>query len=99
MFFNCGTNSLISGLVSLARAGQNSIGKQRGATICVASSKTGRKMAMESIGKTLSTKVLNSPSKHDGSKMQRVFDDRMTLSEAIEAVTRMIRGYANRGQA
>lgn len=43
--------------------------------------------------------VLNSPSnsltKSDGSKLQRAYDDRMSLSEALEAVSRMIAGYVN----
>lgn len=41
----------------------------------------------------------NSLTKRDNSSVKRAYDDRMTISEAIEAVGRMIRGYANRGSA
>jgi hypothetical protein len=42
---------------------------------------------------------MSSLSKRETSNIRQVLADRLILSEAIEAVNRMIRGYANRGQA
>lgn len=49
--------------------------------------------------KALSTLDWTLPTKRENSNVRRVLDDRLLLSEAIDAVTRMIRGYANKGQA
>lgn len=49
------------------------------------------------VGKALSNVATSSPSKRASSSVQRVLNERMTLSEAIEAVTEMIGRYANGG--
>lgn len=56
---------------------------------------------MEAIGdlaRVLATSVGGSPQRRANSSIRAVLDDRMTLSEAIEAATRIIDGYPNGGR-
>ncbi len=56
---------------------------------------------MEAIGdlaKALVTLVGGSPTKREASNVRKALDDRMTLSEAIEAATRIVDGYPNGGR-
>lgn len=49
--------------------------------------------------KTSPTSASTLPEKYAKGNVKSALNDRMTLSESIEAVGRMISGYANRGQA
>lgn len=55
---------------------------------------------MEQVGsKILATLQENSLTKPENSNIKRALADRLLISEAIDLVAMMIRGYANRGQA
>jgi hypothetical protein len=51
------------------------------------------------VTKALVTRGDGLPSRLESSSLQRVLDDRMTLSESIEATTRIIDAYPNGGRA
>jgi len=56
---------------------------------------------METIGdrvKALVTSVGGSPPRRERSSVRKVLDERMTLSEAIEAATQIVDGYPNGGR-
>jgi hypothetical protein len=50
-------------------------------------------------GQISATSLLNSLQKRESGSVRQALADRLTLSEAIETVGKMIRGYANAGQA
>jgi hypothetical protein len=55
--------------------------------------------AVGAVAKTLLTSPSTSLTKPANASMRQALADRLTLSEAIETVGKMIRGYANAGQA
>ena len=52
---------------------------------------------MQKLGKALATAQASSPSKLESLNLQKVIDERMSLSEAIEAAGKIIRCYPNGG--